>query len=400
MGRQHGADLWQATRNKRYSSIDSSRKKNVTFSTLKDWRNGITGRIQFSTKVELIDEEGQSDTRHNCNNDTDAAESMFPIPPLNAKISEYADGTRNNDSVDPSLQKLVHLVHNNQRKERQRRKMILCVEVEKCIDLKSSTVSLAKLSHLKNAALNPFVLLKLNGKEIGRTPVLKNTKNPIWFDELFQFPICSDCGILSFEIWDIVPTVGIIQAAGGFIGKCTIDVRTLTANASMGEGTFQEHNLELKRWRNVENLTISDTSCHCPHPSPEPTSPESGNSMQERSLSTKRNTVHISRPTGITSSFRIKRLNSVIIEKPSDDSPASNKFRIENPYPFRRRDVREYRQSDEEEPFFKSTSFKALSLIMVYMSVGVVGFSFVFERWSLRDSIYFSVVTFTTVGYG
>ena len=35
-----------------------------------------------------------------------------------------------------------------------------------------------------------------------------------------------------------------------------------------------------------------------------------------------------------------------------------------------------------------------------YMLSGVLAFSRVFERWPIIDSLYFSVVTFTTVGYG
>lgn len=38
--------------------------------------------------------------------------------------------------------------------------------------------------------------------------------------------------------------------------------------------------------------------------------------------------------------------------------------------------------------------------IAVYLFIGVIAFSFVFERWTIIDSVYFSVVTFTTVGYG
>jgi voltage-gated potassium channel len=38
--------------------------------------------------------------------------------------------------------------------------------------------------------------------------------------------------------------------------------------------------------------------------------------------------------------------------------------------------------------------------ILLYLMLGTVFYSFVFERWSIVDSLYFSVVTFTTVGYG
>lgn len=36
----------------------------------------------------------------------------------------------------------------------------------------------------------------------------------------------------------------------------------------------------------------------------------------------------------------------------------------------------------------------------VYVALGVVSFSFIFENWPIIDSVYFSVVLFTTVGYG
>eukprot|EP00814_Leptocylindrus_danicus_P010967 CAMPEP_0116018690 /NCGR_PEP_ID=MMETSP0321-20121206/8795_1 /TAXON_ID=163516 /ORGANISM="Leptocylindrus danicus var. danicus, Strain B650" /LENGTH=433 /DNA_ID=CAMNT_0003489125 /DNA_START=46 /DNA_END=1347 /DNA_ORIENTATION=- len=41
-----------------------------------------------------------------------------------------------------------------------------------------------------------------------------------------------------------------------------------------------------------------------------------------------------------------------------------------------------------------------LVTIAIYMGVGVLAYSYVFENWSVVDSLYFSMVTFTTVGYG
>jgi hypothetical protein len=38
--------------------------------------------------------------------------------------------------------------------------------------------------------------------------------------------------------------------------------------------------------------------------------------------------------------------------------------------------------------------------IVVYLAVGSISYSYVFESWSIVDSLYFSMVTFTTVGYG
>jgi Ion channel len=42
----------------------------------------------------------------------------------------------------------------------------------------------------------------------------------------------------------------------------------------------------------------------------------------------------------------------------------------------------------------------ALAFVAAYMLTGVVAYSFVVEKWSLVDALYFSTVCFTTVGYG
>ena len=39
--------------------------------------------------------------------------------------------------------------------------------------------------------------------------------------------------------------------------------------------------------------------------------------------------------------------------------------------------------------------------IIIYMSIGIIGYSFLLNtKWSIIDSMYFSTVIFTTVGYG
>ena len=44
--------------------------------------------------------------------------------------------------------------------------------------------------------------------------------------------------------------------------------------------------------------------------------------------------------------------------------------------------------------------FRVQLAIIGYMLTGVLAFSRIFEQWPIIDSLYFSVVTFTTVGYG
>jgi hypothetical protein len=58
--------------------------------------------------------------------------------------------------------------------------------------------------------------------------------------------------------------------------------------------------------------------------------------------------------------------------------------------------------SNEEDFVDFAHSYNALWLCLfnlgIYYSLAVIGFSFVFEDWPIIDSLYFSTVTFTTVG--
>lgn len=40
-----------------------------------------------------------------------------------------------------------------------------------------------------------------------------------------------------------------------------------------------------------------------------------------------------------------------------------------------------------------------LQYVFIYIVISVIAYSYVFERWSIIDSVYFAVATFTTVGY-
>lgn len=50
--------------------------------------------------------------------------------------------------------------------------------------------------------------------------------------------------------------------------------------------------------------------------------------------------------------------------------------------------------------FTQVSLFTCIAMIAVFLLVGVIAYSCVFEGWSLVDSLYFSVVTLSTVGYG
>lgn len=58
--------------------------------------------------------------------------------------------------------------------------------------------------------------------------------------------------------------------------------------------------------------------------------------------------------------------------------------------------TREYNEEQRMWDLMKSW----LPYLAIYAGMAVIAYSYVFEHWSIVDSIYFAVATFTTVGYG
>ena len=56
--------------------------------------------------------------------------------------------------------------------------------------------------------------------------------------------------------------------------------------------------------------------------------------------------------------------------------------------------------SDINDAAYELTLRECFLLILLLLSGGVVAYSFVFEQWSILDSLYFTTVILTTVGYG
>ena len=79
----------------------------------------------------------------------------------------------------------------------------LHIEIDGCLNLGRSD--------LINES-DPFVIIRLNGAEIGRTKVVKNTLNPAWERECFEMPVPRMLmegkvkPILTFHVWDMVRT--------------------------------------------------------------------------------------------------------------------------------------------------------------------------------------------------
>jgi len=49
---------------------------------------------------------------------------------------------------------------------------------------------------------------------------------------------------------------------------------------------------------------------------------------------------------------------------------------------------------------YELTLQECLKLFIALLAIGVLAFSFIFEHWTIIDSLYFTTVCLTTVGYG
>jgi len=65
---------------------------------------------------------------------------------------------------------------------------------------------------------------------------------------------------------------------------------------------------------------------------------------------------------------------------------------------FRSSKFRRYRLPSQT-PLYQSRLLKALSLILLVAAIGTIGY-YLLEDWSLLDSLYMTIITMTTVGYG
>lgn len=411
MQRQHGANLFdgmyrsdknmdgktpKSSLKDRREAIMTSLKEIRDRTTFKDWRDGITGSIQFAAKIVQPEDDEERIGNASCNNvhpsyrysqDQINDASEFAIQeenPLSVPSETILNSiTKLNHFTEASKPSPIHL----------KTGAFLCLEIEKCFDIRLSAVSFFStgkfLRGTKSGLLCPFVVVKLNDQEVGRTPALKHTKNPIWYDECFKFPICDKCQYITLEVWEEIPSqFKSKQEIGNFIGKCKIDMKQFTNPKNMDNMGFQEFQVEIRRWFLEKEKPSTACDCKCP-----------SQGQIENSSNQRRETVRIQ--AGGNSFRRKKRkISSFLVEKPCGQRGINQSFKIDNPYPFRRKDIREVSSGAETESLLNSTYFKAILLMVVYLMIGVVGFSYVFESWSIQDALYFSVVTFSTVGYG
>jgi len=221
----------------------------------------------------------------------------------------------------------------------------------------------------------PFIIILLDGIEIGRTPPVKVMENKAytWVDETYEFPImCDDgCRDISFRLWNMKSN----EQVGEFLGEASISVESIEAIIQREAGEepqMNELSLDLRLWNSCNNNTedVDPTQARLPMLS------------QLKPISTSNKRRHPLR------------------QPPEAKATTKSPYRIPNPDPYRRRDVRGAFDAEVGGSCFSSTFCRALGLIGVYLLLGVTGFSVCFEALSIRDGLYLSVVTFSTVGFG
>ena len=250
----------------------------------------------------------------------------------------------------------------------------------------------------------PFVILFLNGTEIGRTPPVKVMENQAytWVDETYEFPVCDGCRDISFQLWNMKSND---EQVGEFLGEANISVESIIekqreAAEEPEDFPVVELSLDLKLWSDSNDDRDDGRSCCCPLHRP-PNGPSHISTPDE----TKNDAGEYAQagPPKL-SPFKIhaasQRSRHPLRRPPEAKATTKSPYRIPNPDPYRRRDVRGAFDAEVGGSCLSSTFCRALGLIGIYLLFGVMGFSVCFEDLSIRDGLYLSVVTFSTVGFG
>lgn len=250
----------------------------------------------------------------------------------------------------------------------------------------------------------PFVIVFLNGTEIGRTPPVKVMENHAytWVDETYEFPICDGCRDISFQLWNMKSN----EQVGEFLGEASISVESIIqkqreAAEEPEDSQVFELSLDLKLWSDNNDTQDDGGSCCCPLHSRPPNGPlhisiadetknDAGEYAQAGPLKLSPFKIHVAS----------QRSRHPLRRPPEAKATTKSLYRIPNPDPYRRRDVRGAFDAEVGGSCLSSTFCRALGLIGIYLLFGVTGFSVCFEDLSIRDGLYLSVVTFSTVGFG
>jgi len=253
-------------------------------------------------------------------------------------------------------------------------KPFVFIEIERCKELRPLNIF--------GKPCCPFVLVKCNGVEVARTFPLKPTKNPIWQDECYKIPFPAEHDtaehIFSFEIWNY--DVRNEQKVGPCIGVTSLKI-IRSAREMFGGTEVKVFEEKLYAYYCADCLKTY--------------------SYVDGELQEQVNSVQVG-PSRLTRKLSFRRTSYLVgannvLKQPDKTSSLGNLYKISNPEPFRRRSCLNDMTDPPESSFSESTLLRAFLLVICYLLIGVLAFSYMFESWSTRDSLYFCVVTFTTV---
>ena len=284
----------------------------------------------------------------------------------------------------------------------QRRRDVL-VEIERAVGLPRAGRRTA-----------PFIVVLLNGTEVGRTPPVKVMERQAytWVDKIFELPVCDGCHGISFEMWNMKSSGSGGNGddkVGEFLGEARISVESIIQQAKgSGDDEMLELSLDFKLWNDDrgpgEGEAVSDVEsksgrCTCPSAPPSKGPQHAAHCEPESTIHPRENTA--TEYAAHAQGNKRRRRRHPLRRPPEVKATTQSHYRIPNPDPFRRRDVRgAFDDGVGGGSCLSSTFCRALGLIGLYLLLGVAGFSFCFEQLSVRDGLYLSVVTFSTLGYG
>ncbi|GMH75128.1 hypothetical protein TL16_g06660 [Triparma laevis f. inornata] len=240
---------------------------------------------------------------------------------------------------------------------------------------------------------DPFVIIKIGDVEISRTRVVHDNANPVWYDECFEFPPAHfdfKKVVFTLEVWDMDTTeVGSFLGLAEFVGEdFQFQTTVQTVTKPLGPSEALKNGVPALPTARPESSFFHRMVSHN---DPE----EFGFLGVEKGA---KGDLESGGEPSIKQEKSAKMSWDTLSKKVQRHGKDLDAYKIPNPDPTRRS-----RKSDmvyDEFKASKRTRYLAVGIILTYLLIGMVSFSFIFEKWTIIDSLYFSVVTFTTVGYG
>ena len=299
-----------------------------------------------------------------------------PVTSIKRRVRRVCSGILN--EVTGKIMFALNIRHDDKIMEEHKTRWSLFLEIERCNDL--------RFLHWFGAASSPFVIIFWDGKEVGRTYPIDSTQNPVWHDECFEIPIefhdrCDVLnGMLSFQVWHMGAS-----DVGEFLGQTAMSIESLAERTKLQ--VFDRRLRGFEEAGPIDRYAVTRKYLK---------------KKQKRRLDGGDVGVKLNRVRRLITTFRVNRAEKFggFMTKPERRVVEQQGYKVPNPEPYRRRKCLSAAHHDQDLGWHDSTMLRAFALICGYLIIGIVGFSFVFEQWTIRDSLYFSVVTFTTVGYG